>query len=72
MIGCGYVGVDKRWVKKNFVFGRNVLQIGIFWSSIVLTPYPLPKTHDRWVCREGYGGPELGEKSFQLSLLFIV
>jgi hypothetical protein len=39
MTGCGYVGVDERWVKKNFVFGRNVLQIAIFRSFH--SPYTL-------------------------------
>jgi hypothetical protein len=35
-------------------------------------PYPLSKTYDGWVRREGYGGSDLDEKNFQLSLLIIV
>jgi hypothetical protein len=59
-------------VRKNYVFGRNALQIAIFGPSIVLPPYPLLTTYDEWVRREGYSGPDLGEKSFQLSSLLIV
>jgi hypothetical protein len=40
------------WVRKQFVFGRNALQIAIFWYFIVLPPYPLPKIYDGWVRRE--------------------
>jgi hypothetical protein len=32
-----------RW-EKIIQFGRNALQIAIFWYFIVLPPYPLPKT----------------------------
>jgi hypothetical protein len=39
-------------VKKSF-FGRNTLQIAIFWYFIVLPPYPLPRTYYGWVQREG-------------------
>jgi hypothetical protein len=54
---CGHGGYS-RWVettlvKKQFVFGRNALQIAIFWYFIVLPPYPLPKTYDGWVRCEG-------------------
>jgi hypothetical protein len=62
----------ERLGKKHYVFGRNALQIAIIWYFMVLPPYPLPKTYDGWVRREGYGGPDLGEKSFQLSSLLIV
>jgi hypothetical protein len=30
-------------LRLNYVFGRNALQIAIFWYFIVLPPYPLPK-----------------------------
>jgi hypothetical protein len=43
-----------------------------FWYFIVLPPYPLPKTYDGWVRREGYGGPNLSKKNFQLSSPLIV
>jgi hypothetical protein len=56
--------VRPAWVKKVECFCINALQITIFRYFIVLPPYPLLKTYDRWVQREGYGGPELGEKSF--------
>jgi hypothetical protein len=39
--------------EKKIVFSRNALQIAIFWYFIVLPPYPLPKTYDGWVRREG-------------------
>jgi hypothetical protein len=40
----GYKGrVHKSWVRKKFVYGRNALQIAIFWYFIVFPPYPLPK-----------------------------
>jgi hypothetical protein len=39
--------------EKKIVFGRNTLQIVIFWYFVVLPPYPLPKTYDEWVRREG-------------------
>jgi hypothetical protein len=35
-----------------------------FLYFIVLSPYPLSKTYDWWVRHEGYGGPDLGEKTF--------
>jgi hypothetical protein len=31
--------------KNIYVFGRNALQIAIFWYFIVLPPYPPPKKH---------------------------
>jgi hypothetical protein len=34
--------------------------------------YPLSITYDGWDRHEGYGGPDLGEKSFQLFSLLIV
>jgi hypothetical protein len=37
-----------------------------------LPPYPLPHLPDGWVWREGYGGPELGEKRFSNYLIFVV
>jgi hypothetical protein len=40
-------------VGKNFVFGRNTLQIAIFFYFIVLPPFLLLKIYDRWVRREG-------------------
>jgi hypothetical protein len=49
-IGGGYT--PGGW-RKQFVFDRNTLQIAIFWYFTVLPPYPLPKTYDRWVRREG-------------------
>jgi hypothetical protein len=45
--------VEKVPVRKKIVFGRNTLQIVIFWYFVVLPPYPLPKTYDEWVRREG-------------------
>jgi hypothetical protein len=35
--------VKRGWWKKQFVFGRNPLQIAIFWYLIVLASYPLQK-----------------------------
>jgi hypothetical protein len=40
-------------VRKKFIFGRNVLQIAIFWYFIVLVSYPLPKIYDGCVRRKG-------------------
>ena len=50
-----------------------------FWQKYLLTydfygsPSP-PTFHDpdKWVRREGYGGPNVGEKKFQLFSIFIV
>jgi hypothetical protein len=47
-----------QWVRtaggeKTIRFGRNTLQIAIFWYFIVLPPYRLPETYDVWVRREG-------------------
>jgi hypothetical protein len=39
--------------EKKIIFGRNALQIMIFWYFIVFPPYPLPKIYDGWVQREG-------------------
>jgi hypothetical protein len=58
--------------EKQFVYGKNALQITIFWHFIILPPYQLPKIHDGWVLREGYDGYESGEKNFKLSSLLIV
>jgi hypothetical protein len=79
---CGYasvwaqkrvqVGVRRHgWVRKNFAFGRNTLQITFFYF-IVLPPYSLPKTYDGWVRREGQDGSKLSDKNFQLFLLLII
>jgi hypothetical protein len=73
---CGYWWVGKtvrrRRVKKNNSFLVETLsKLGFFEPSIVLPPYPLLKTYDGWVRREGYSGPDLGEKSFQLFSLLI-
>jgi len=50
-----------------------------FWQKHVPTRgfygSPHPPTSlgpDRWLRREGYGGPSLGEKRFQLFSIFIV
>jgi hypothetical protein len=66
---AGMAGVGE---KKMSLFGRNALQIAIFWYFIVFPPYPLPETYDGWVRCEGYGGSDLVEKSFQLFSLLIV
>jgi hypothetical protein len=58
--------------EKNRPFWQKRSPNCVFGTSIVLPPYPLPKTYDGWVRREGYGGSNLGEKSFQLSSLLIV
>jgi hypothetical protein len=39
---------------------------------MVVPPFRSQQLDDVWVRCEGYGGPELGEKSFQLSSLLIV
>jgi hypothetical protein len=61
----GMVGVSEKNI-------TTLFKLRFFDPFIVLPPYPLPKTYDGWVRREGYGGPNLGEKSFQLFSLFIV
>jgi hypothetical protein len=65
------VGIHRVGEKNNSFFGKNALQIAIFYF-IVRPPYPLPKTYDGWVRRERYSGSDLGEKSFQLFSLLIV
>jgi hypothetical protein len=47
MVGMRRVG------DKNNSFSAETLQIAIFRHFIVLPPYPLPKTYDEWVRREG-------------------
>jgi hypothetical protein len=53
---------DGRWVHeagrdivvtKILVLWQKRFQIVIFWYFIVLPPYPLLKTYDGWVQREG-------------------
>jgi hypothetical protein len=64
-------GVDAGWVRKTlrFFFAGTLSKLRFFWYFIALPPYPVPKTYDGWVRREGQGGSDLGEKSFQLSSL---
>ena len=66
----GY-GIRERWVRhagrqrcavrKNMSFGQKHLPTRDFYMSIS-SSYPLDP--DRWVQREGYGGPNLDEKGF--------
>jgi hypothetical protein len=58
--------------EKKIRFGQKRSPNCDFCPSIVLPPYPLLKTYDEWVRREGYSGPDLGEKNFQLSSFLIV
>jgi hypothetical protein len=52
--------------QKTLFFAKTLSKLRFFYF-IVLPHYPLPKTYVGWVRREGYGGSNLGEKSFQLS-----
>jgi hypothetical protein len=51
---------------------KNNSFLRFFGPFIVLLPYPLLKTYDGCIRREGYGGPELGDNYFQLFSLLIV
>jgi hypothetical protein len=42
------------------------------WQSIGISMRLATETYDGWVRREGYGEPDLSERSFQWSSLFIV
>jgi hypothetical protein len=48
-----WAGTSSAGEKKLVVFDRNTLKIAIFWYFIVFSPYPLIKTYDGWVQREG-------------------
>jgi hypothetical protein len=45
--------VDVGWVRKTICFWQKRSSNCDFWHFIVLPPYPLPKTYDWWVRREG-------------------
>ena len=59
-MGCGYV---KLLVKKNIAFGWKHFPSIKKWDS---THFRQTSGPDKWDLREGYGGPNLGEKGFQL------
>jgi hypothetical protein len=66
-------GYDRRvrsWVgEKRISFLAEMLpKLRFLWSFHLLVIMQL----DGWVRREGCGGPDLGEKSFQLSSLLTV
>jgi len=58
-MGCGYV---KLLVKKKSFGWKHFLSIKK-WDSTFFRQTFWP---DKWDLREGYGGPNLGEKGFQL------
>jgi hypothetical protein len=50
----GYKGwVHAGWVRKIIHFWQKWPLNCVFWYFIVLPPYPLPKSYDEWVRREG-------------------
>jgi hypothetical protein len=55
------------WVRKTFFLAETLSKLRFL---ILHSPSTLStsKTYDRWVRSEGYGGTDLGEKSFQLSI----
>jgi hypothetical protein len=65
----GRRGVGEKNITFFFFFAGTLSKLRFFWYFIALPPYPVPKTYDGWVRREGQGGSDLGEKSFQLSSL---
>ena len=69
--GCASAGVRVGWgtVKITIGFGQKHLPTCSFYGS---PPPPTSLGPDRWVRHEGYGGPDPGEKSFQLFSIFIV
>ena len=58
------VGIENCWCKSNRILVENIDQTN---------PPPFRQTFwpDKWGLREGYGGPNLGEKGFQLFQFFI-
>jgi hypothetical protein len=72
-LGVGTVaGKQRAWWEKNRFWQKRSLNCDFLVLHSPSTLYPLLKTYDVWVRREGYGGPDLGEKSFQLFSLLIV
>jgi hypothetical protein len=55
--------------KNNSFWAETLFKLEFLYSRSTLSVQQLD---DGWVWREGQGGPELGEKSFQLSSLLIV
>jgi hypothetical protein len=68
-VWAGMIGVGE---KNNSFSAETLSKLRFFGLFIVLPPYPLPKTYDGWAHHEGYGGPDLGEKNFQLFSLIMV
>jgi hypothetical protein len=61
----GYIGwLSVGWVRKIIRFWQKHSPNCNFWYFIVFPPYPLPKTNDRWVRREGKTDPIWVRKVF--------
>ena len=63
------MGTTTTGKKKIIIFGQKHFLTRDFYGS---PPPPTSLDPDRWIRREGYDGPDLGEKGFQLFSIFIV